>query len=136
MATTSIPSDWTPVGSTSNTDYFTPRPDVLIVWPHAGLKDGGASARENAAFQMDYARRLQRPITVVVLLGQLLGQDPEARRVYAEELDATFVRAAALVVDNRMARAIGSFFLGLRKPRFPTKMFDSLDAAVRWAMAS
>ena len=32
-----------------------------------------------------------------------------------------------------MSRAIGSFFLGLSRPRTPLRMFGSFDDALAWA---
>jgi hypothetical protein len=47
-------------------------------------------------------------------------------------MDPQVFFAAALVVANPLARAIGSFFLGLTRPGVPTKLFDSIDAALAW----
>jgi hypothetical protein len=43
--------------------------------------------------------------------------------------------AVALIVTNPLARAIGSFFLGLTRPPVPTKLFESVDAATSWCAA-
>jgi len=40
---------------------------------------------------------------------------------------------AALIVTNPLARAIGSFFLGLTRPAVPTKLFESVEEAAAWA---
>lgn len=123
----------TPAGRTSNTSYSTAAADILVVQPDEGLRDDGDSARENMAFQTEYARSLGRPIAVIVLLSSLKGQDAEARRVYAEGMDTTLFYASALVVGNALARAIGSFFLGLSKPATPTDLFDRIERAIAWA---
>jgi hypothetical protein len=127
--------DWQPVGSTSNTDYCAKpdAPDILIVLPHAGLRDDGASARMNMEFQNSYVARVGRRCAVVVLIGALTSQDSEARRIYAAEMHPDRYFAASLVVTNPLSRAIGSFFLGLSRPPVPTRMFGDFEKAIAWA---
>ncbi len=133
MAEAPSPSDsWTSVGRTSNTQYHRAEPDVLIVLPDANLKDDGPSAMMNADFQLAFARAAGRPVAVVVQMTSLLSQDGAARRVYAERMEPKLFFAAALVATNPMSRAIASFFLGLTKPKIPTRVFDSFDAALAW----
>lgn len=122
----------TPVGRTANTRYFRVDPDILIVLPDADLKDDGPSAVMNTDFQIRFARETGRPVAVVVHLTSLLSQDSEARRIYAERMDPALFYAAALVASNPISRAIASFFLGLTKPKFPTRVHESYDAAVAW----
>ena len=55
-------------------------------------------------------------MAVVVMMGNLLAQDAEARRIYAENMASGLFFGAALVTNSLLARAIGSFFLGLRSP--------------------
>lgn len=126
------PSDWIPVGRTSNSHYFRAGEDVLVVLPDLGLKDTGPAARENVAFQLEFARRAGHPCAVVVHLASLLSQDTEARRAYAEGMDPALIFAAGLVATNPISRAIASFFLGLTRPRFPTRVFDGFEAAIAW----
>jgi len=102
------------------------------VLPAAGARDDQASARENVAFQSAWARRLGRPGATVVMLGRLVAQDAGARRVYAAGMSPDAFFATALVVSNGLSRAIGSFFLGLARPRIPLRMFDSYEAALAW----
>jgi len=123
--------DWKSVGRTSNTSYYMAGDDVLIILPDAGLKDNAASARENTAFQIDVAKRLGRPLGLVVYLTSLLGQDAEARKVYAS-MDRKMFSGSALVVSNQLARAIGSFFLGLSRPAFPAKLVGTIEEGIAW----
>jgi hypothetical protein len=127
-----VPERWKPLGRTYNTRYFLASDDVMIVLPDQGLRDDGASARVNIDFQTAYARLLNRRCAVVVVIDSLTSQDAEARRIYASGMQPTFFYAAALIVTNPLARAIGSFFLGLTRPAVPTKLFDSWDAATSW----
>jgi hypothetical protein len=47
-------------------------------------------------------------------------------------MDPTDFFAAGLVAENAISRAIASFFLGLTRPRFPTRVHDSYASAVAW----
>jgi hypothetical protein len=64
-------------------------------------------------------------------MANMLSQDAEARRAYAE-VDINLFFGAALVVENSLSRALGSFFVGLARPAVPTKLFDSIENAVEW----
>jgi hypothetical protein len=120
------------IGSTYNTDYFVDADDVIVVMPHVGLKDDAASARVNIKFQLDYQASTSRPCALVVVLTSLVSQDAEARRIYAEATDPSRFFATALVVGSPISRAIASFFLGLTKPKNPTRVVDSIESALAW----
>jgi hypothetical protein len=127
--------DWLPVGNTVNTEYRTRAAarDILIVLPEPGLRDDGASARLNMDFQLDYAKRVGRPCAVIVLLGSLMSQDGDARRIYAAAMTPEHFFAASLVITSPISRAIGSFFLGLSRPSVPTRMWGDFTKAIAWA---
>jgi hypothetical protein len=127
-----VPEQWKPLGRTYNTHYFLLSDDVMIVLPDKGLRDDGASARANIDYQTAYSRLLGRRCCVIVVIDSLTSQDSEARRIYAAGMQPTLFYAAALIVTNPLARAIGSFFLGLTKPSVPTRLFESVDAAAAW----
>jgi hypothetical protein len=128
----SVPEQWKPLGRTHNTSYYLLSEDVVIVLPDKGLKDDGPSARVNLDFQTAYARLLGRRCCVIVVLDSLTSQDSEARRIYAGGMLPTLFYAVALIVTNPLARAIGSFFLGLTRPAVPTKLFESVGDAAAW----
>ncbi len=132
MVPVTVPEQWKPLGRTYNTHYYLLSDDVLIVLPDKGLKDDGASARVNIDFQTAYARMLGRRCSVVVVLDSLTSQDSEARRIYAAGMQPSLFYAAALIVTSPLARAIGSFFLGLTRPAVPTKLFESVEDAAAW----
>ncbi len=119
------------MGRSSNTSYYLAAEDILIVLPDAGLKDDEASARENVAFQIDVAKRTGRRIGLVVYLSSLLSQDSAARKVYAS-LDPNLFLGSALVVANPLARAIGSFFMGLSRPKFPARLVETFEEGIAW----
>ncbi len=105
--------------------------DILIIVPKEGMMDTPKSASENVALLYNYARSLGRPCCAVVIMDNVLSQDAEARRAY-QEIDPKLVFAAGLVVRSPLARALGSFFIGLARPIAPTKLFDSVEKAIEW----
>ena len=129
-----VPEQWKPLGRTFNTHYFLLSDDVLIVLPDKGLQDDGASARVNMDYQTAYARLVGRHCCVIVVIDSLTSQDSEARRIYAAGMQPSLFYAVALIVSNPLARAIGSFFLGLTRPPVPTKLFESVEDAAKWVV--
>ena len=127
-----VPEQWKLLGRTYNTYYYLLADDVMIVLPDKGLKDDGASARVNMDYQTAYARMLGRRCCVIVVLDSLTSQDSEARRIYASGMQPALFYAVALIVTNPLARAIGSFFLGLTRPAVPTRLFESVEDAAAW----
>ena len=63
----------------------------------------------------------------------MASQDKEARRVYQSEPEPALMLGSALVGGSLLSRAMGSFFLGLSRPKIPVKMFATLDEAMVWA---
>ena len=127
-----VPEQWKPLGRTYNTAYYLLSDDVLIVLPDKGLKDDGPSARVNVDYLTAYAQRLGRRCCVIVVLDSLTSQDSEARRIYAAGMQPALFYAVSLIVTNPLARAIGSFFLGLTRPAVPTSLFESVEDAAAW----
>lgn len=118
--------------TTSTTVYVVENaPDILITVPSKGTKDTVATAREYVEFLYTYAATTQQACGVVVIMDNILSQDPEARRIY-QNVDKARVYAAGLVVASPLARALGSFFIGLTRPIAPTKLFNTIDNAVEW----
>ena len=126
-------SQYKEIGKTTNTITYTieSEPDLLIIVPVEGTMDNAKDARENVAFFHNYARTLGRPCGCVVIMANMLSQDAEARRAYAN-IDPRLFFAAALVVESALSRALGSFFVGLSRPVVPTKLFDSVENAIEW----
>jgi len=122
---------WKSVGRTSNTSYYLAEPDMLIIIPETGLKDNAASAKENTEFQIALAQNTGRPLGLVVYMTSLLSQDADARRIYSA-MDKSLFTGSALVVSNPLARAIGSFFIGLTRPEFPAKLVESIQDGIIW----
>lgn len=127
-------SRWKFVGETKNSKYYEVEPGVLAILPHPGTFDTEADARENVDFQHDYFRKVGGGCTVI-FFERMAGQDKDARRVFQETPIPSIFFGAALVGGTLLSRAMGSFFLGLAKPRIPTKFFGSTDEAIGWSRA-
>jgi hypothetical protein len=126
-------SQYKEVGKTTNTVVYIAEsdPDILIIVPREGTLDNGKDARENVAYYEEYARALGRPCSSLVIMSNMLSQDAEARRAYTE-IDPNLFYGGALMVESSLSRALGSFFIGLTRPKVPTKLFDSIENAMEW----
>ena len=126
-------SKYKKIGDTTNTEVYVAEsdPDIMIIVPRKGTMDNAKDASENVAYYHSYARSLGKPCGSVVIMSKMLSQDAEARRAYTT-LDPTLIYGGALVVGNPLSRALGSFFIGLNRPRVPTKLFDSVENGVQW----
>jgi hypothetical protein len=120
------------IGSTSNTEYSTYKSDILIVVPAPGYKDNVKAARANMEWQQTFARNLGTKCGLVVVLNNLLSQDAESRKVYSEGALPELFFGSALVVNNPLSRAIGSFFIGLSKPGVPLTLVNSIEDGIAW----
>jgi len=126
-------SQWECVGRTANSVYFEIEPGSLLVVPDPGSMDDGNTARENQAFQEGYFRRVGLRGVTVILFDRMVSQDKEARRIYSTQADVTLFGGAAMVSSSLLARAMVSFFMGLSRPRMPTRMFPDIPGAIAWA---
>jgi len=73
------------------------------------------------------------PCPTVVVAGDVKVVTREARQFFAEsEENRAISSCVGLVVTSPVARVIGNFFMGLNKPRVPTRLFKTVDDAVRW----
>jgi len=73
-----------------------------------------------------------RPVNVLVDLRDIRSQDRDARAIYAGATSRAFTRACALLIASPISRVIGSFFLGLNRPLYPTRLFTEASEAERW----
>ncbi|MGE5183909.1 MAG: hypothetical protein ACM31C_17685 [Acidobacteriota bacterium] len=125
-------SQWTLIGETLNSKNYAVEPNVLAVVPHPGAHDTGETAHANIVSQAAYLRPLGGGV-VVIFFDNLASQDKDARRVYQAESNPDWMRGTALIGGSMLSRAIGSFFLGLSRPRTPVRMFGSFDDALAWS---
>jgi hypothetical protein len=121
------------VGGTKAGGFYVLQPDVLLACPLDGYIQTVDGARESLLEQHRIARELGRRQVLVVLVDRVRSQDSGSRSVWSDEVDTKLMCGLALVGKSPLSRAIASFFLGLRRPRVPTRMFGTTDRAIAWA---
>ncbi len=126
-------SNWVRVGGTKAGAYYRVAEDVVVAVPLPGFQQ----SRDTALASLDEMRRIARERkkrqAVIILVDRVVSQDSGARRVWSEQLADEPRCAQALVCSTLLARAIGSFFIGLARSPVPTKMLPTFDDAVSWA---
>jgi hypothetical protein len=121
------------VGGTDAGRYLRVAPDVLLAVPRPGFAQT-VSAAEKSLVEMDRLARLAgRKQAIIVLVDRVVSQDVGSRRVWSRPRPGETRCAQALVCGSPLARAVGSFFLGLNKGPITTRMFATLDEAIAWS---
>ncbi len=64
-----------------------------------------------------------RPARSITREARVYFSDPEVRKN---------TLAQAIVIDSGVSRVMGNFFIGLNKPVFPVKLFNTEEEAVPW----
>ena len=122
---------WPRVGGTPAGGYFEIEPGVLIAVPRPHYVQTGQDSRDSLVEFQRIAAQRGRPTALVILVDRVKSQDSEGRKVWSEA-DPRLWAGLALVCSSALARAIGSFFIGLRRPAYPLVMLPSLEAAIEW----
>ena len=124
---------WTAIGRSDNADFYELDEGLLAVVPFEGTTDDANTARQSVQIQHDYLRPRGRRAGVVVFMDRILEQDASARAVYRDAPDPAFITCYALVGGTAFGRAVGSIFIGISRPRVPTRLFATLEEARAWA---
>lgn len=132
MSISADTSGWELVGETFNARYYLIETRIVAVVPHPKSQDSEATAKENVDLQVKLCAS-QGSGVVIVFVDNLVSQDKAARRVYGTRPDPEILIGCALLCGSILGRAIGSFFLGLSRPKVKIKMFGRLEDAVAWA---
>jgi hypothetical protein len=129
-------SGWTWAGSSDPSvgAYYWVAPDVLVAVPAAGAIQTEATARRSLEEFNQLAESTARRLALIVLVDRVTSQDSASRRVWSREQRRPTRCALALVCASPLARAIGSFFIGLNRPPTPTRMFRSFDRALEFCL--
>ena len=106
--------------------------DILIVLPEHEFKDTAEASSFTVAALRDYARKLGKKCGLVILANNLLAQEPESRRVYAENVVPELFFGIAMVVNNPIPRIIGSMALRVRTMQVPITLVESIEAGIAW----
>jgi hypothetical protein len=129
----SIDPRWPVLGRTGNATFHLAAPRIIVVVPDEGCTDDADTARQSIAFQQAHWKDHGTSGAAVVLMDRVVHQTKDARRVYQEEVDIKLITGFGLVSKSVFGRAVASVFLGLARPAIPTRMFDGLASALRWA---
>ena len=125
-------SQYRHLNTLSGTDYYLVDNDIILVVPQKGFIDNPQQARESADFQDSYARQLGKKCGDVIIMSNVISQDAESRRVYNEQAASGLYYGVALIVDNALSRALGSFLIGMSQTKIPIKLFDTIDRGIDW----
>jgi len=120
------------IGAAGGSDYYTVDPDIVLLVPQTTMVDTPETAQANADFLTAYARKLGKKCATLVIMSNILSQDAETRRIYRELGENGHFFGVALIVDSPLSRALGSFFIGLSKPKIPIKLFDTIERSIEW----
>jgi hypothetical protein len=121
------------MGGTSDGSFYLVEDDVLVAIPNEGYVQTEEGARTALAESDRIAREMGRQHVLIVLIDPVRSQDARGRRVWTVEADPRLRCGVALVCRSMLARAMGSFFMGLNKPVIETRMFAGFDDALGWA---
>ncbi len=117
------------------TGYIRLRSNGVVVFDY---KDGAYETLETAKEAIATINKMtvaQDPVPLLVRLLKVKGQSVEARTYYASSDDANeTVTKVALLIKSPVSRMMGNIYMGIQKPRNPTKLFTSEDEAVRWLL--
>ena len=123
----------TSVGSAPHHDLYTEgADDILIVIPEEGFRDTAEASRVTVAALREYALKVHKKCGLVIMANNLLGQEPESRRVYAENVLPDQFFGITMVVTSPIPRIIGSMALRLSTLRVPICLVESVEAGISW----
>lgn len=123
-----------PVGGTESGRYYRLADRVLLALPKPGFSQSEQAAERSLAEFDRLAHADGHQHAIIVLVDRVVSQDAGSRRVWSRPRERETRCAQALVCGNPLARAIGSFFLGLGRGPVRTRMFATLELALVWAM--
>lgn len=121
---------WVHIGSTTISEHYAMREDVIVIVPRPDCRDTEETARESLAFQRRYWREKGHRGAVIIFMDPVLEQDAGARAVYTNETGDTGTTGYALIGETLFAQATSAVFMGLAKPAVVTRVFASLPDAL------
>jgi hypothetical protein len=121
------------VGSAPHHDLMTAEADdILIVVPEEGFKDTAEASRQTVVALRDYATKLGKRCGLVIIANNLLAQEPESRRIYAQNITPDLFYGIVMVVTSPLARVIGNFSTRLSTLQVPLVLAESIEAGIAW----
>lgn len=125
-------SGWKRIASTGNAELYEIEPGILGIVPHEGSVDTEETATQSVEAQHAHWRAAGQKGGAVVFMDRVRDSQAGARRVYGKLPDPTLITGYALIGGTVFGRAISSVFIGLSRPRAPTRMFADLASALAW----
>ncbi len=110
--------------------------DILIVVPEQGFKDTPEASRVTVAALRDYAQKLGKKCGLVIVANNLLAQEPESRRIYADGVTPDLFYGIVMVVTSPLARVIGNIASHLATLQVPLVLVESIEAGIAWSEAN
>ncbi len=110
--------------------------DILIVVPEEGFKDTPDASRVTLDALRDYARKLGKKCGLVIVANNLLAQEAESRRIYADGVTPDLFFGIVMVVTSPLARAIGNLATHLQALKVPLVLAESIEAGIAWSEAN
>ena len=123
---------WGVLDSSSSFTMYEAAPDVVVIWPTEGCNDTEETAEESVAAQRAHWSSAGRSGGAIVMMDHVHEQTNAARKVYQSAESQGQITAFALVGGTTFGRAVSSVFLGIQRPRIPTKAFADFDDAMAW----
>ncbi len=106
--------------------------DILIVVPEEGFKDTPDASRVTLAALRNYAQKLGKKCGLVVVANNLLAQEPESRRIYADGVTPDLFYGIVMVVSSPLARVIGKIATRLSTLKVPLVLVETIEAGIAW----
>lgn len=110
--------------------HFELKESLLIAIYKKGLRINLAMAQQVVQSRLEFTSRKRLPVLILSEGGIRI--DKAARDYMASEAGTEGLIAAAMVPNNSFDWALGSFFLHIRKPAMPTRVFYNRDTALQW----
>ena len=110
--------------------------DILIVVPEQGFKDTPDASRVTLAALRDYAQKLGKKCGLVIVANNLIAQEPESRRIYADGVTPDLFYGIVMVVSSPLARVIGNIATRLSTLKVPLVLTESIEAGIAWSEAN
>ncbi len=121
------------IGSAPHHDLFVDdSDDILIVMPEEGFKDTAETSRVTVAALQEYARNLGKKCGLVIVANNILAQEAESRRVYADGVTPDLFFGVTMVVSRPVARIIGNLALRLSVMQVPLNVVENIDEGIAW----
>ena len=110
--------------------------DILIVVPEQGFKDTAETSRLTVKALREYAQKLGKKCGLVIIANNLLAQDAESRRNYAEGVTSDLFFGVTMAVSSPLARAIGNVAIRLTTMQVPLSLSESVESGIAWLEAN